>query len=103
MAETLGNGRYEIIRRLATGGMGEVLLAEYKGDAEISPGLLVVKRILSAGPADPPAEGQVKMLREEGRLGARLNHGNLVMEGDAKEMAQRRDMLEVSYLGDAAL
>ena len=32
-----------------------------------------------------------------------LNHGNLVMEGDAKEMAQRRDMLEVSYLGDSAL
>ena len=32
-----------------------------------------------------------------------LNHGKLMMEGDAKEMAQRRDMLEVSYLGDAAL
>jgi len=32
-----------------------------------------------------------------------LNHGQLVMEGDAKEMAERRDLLEVSYLGEAAL
>ena len=32
-----------------------------------------------------------------------LNHGELVMEGDAKELAARRDLLEVSYLGDAAL
>ena len=32
-----------------------------------------------------------------------LNHGQLVMDGDAKELAARRDLLEVSYLGDAAL
>jgi serine/threonine protein kinase len=76
--ETLANGRYVIQRRLATGGMGEVLLAEYAGDDEVSPGLLVVKRILSAAPGLAPNEGQVRMLLEEGRLGLRLLHENLV-------------------------
>ena len=32
-----------------------------------------------------------------------LNHGRLAMEGNAKELAARRDLLEVSYLGEAAL
>ena len=76
--ETLANGRYVVHRRLATGGMGEVLLAEYAGDEEVSPGLLVVKRILSAAPGLAPNEGQVRMLLEEGRLGLRLLHENLV-------------------------
>ncbi len=78
MSETLANGRYGVIRRLATGGMGEVLLADFRGDREISEGLLVVKRILAVAPGQPPAEAQVKMLKEEGRLGLRLMHGNLV-------------------------
>jgi branched-chain amino acid transport system ATP-binding protein len=29
-----------------------------------------------------------------------LNHGELVMEGDAKELLERRDLLEKSYLGE---
>ena len=32
-----------------------------------------------------------------------LNHGRLAIEGNAKELAARRDLLEVSYLGEAAL
>jgi branched-chain amino acid transport system ATP-binding protein len=32
-----------------------------------------------------------------------LNHGECVMRGTATELKERRDLLEVSYLGDAAL
>jgi branched-chain amino acid transport system ATP-binding protein len=32
-----------------------------------------------------------------------LNHGELVLEGRAEELRDRRDLLEVSYLGEAAL
>jgi branched-chain amino acid transport system ATP-binding protein len=32
-----------------------------------------------------------------------LNHGNLVMQGTATDLAANRDLLESSYLGDAAL
>ena len=76
--EVLANGRYVVSRRLAAGGMGEVLLADFVGDNDVTPGLLVVKRILEAAPGVPPAEGQVRMLLEEGRLGLRLQHENLV-------------------------
>jgi serine/threonine-protein kinase len=78
MSETLVGGRYEVLRRLAVGGMGEVLLADFVGDADLSPGLLVVKRTLSPGAGERPAESQLQMLREEGRLGLRLRHENIV-------------------------
>ena len=76
--EVLANGRYVIQRRLAAGGMGEVLLADFVGDQDVTPGLLVVKRVLEAAPGVAPAEGLVRMLLEEGRLGLRLLHDNLV-------------------------
>ncbi len=107
--EVLGGGKYKIVRRLAQGGMGEVLLADFAGDAEIGPGLLVVKRILSAAPGLAPAESQVRMLLEEGRLGTRLSHENLVetfrMEKDGQtpllviELLAGRSMAQV--LGQA--
>jgi branched-chain amino acid transport system ATP-binding protein len=32
-----------------------------------------------------------------------LNHGRLTMSGSARDLAENRDLLEVSYLGEAAL
>jgi branched-chain amino acid transport system ATP-binding protein len=32
-----------------------------------------------------------------------MNHGEIVLQGNGKELAQRRDLLEASYLGDKAL
>ena len=32
-----------------------------------------------------------------------LSHGDLVLEGSAEELRTRRDLLEVSYLGGAAM
>jgi serine/threonine-protein kinase len=78
MSERLVAGRYEVVRRLAVGGMGEVLLAEFVGDDDLSPGLLVVKRTLSGPAGERPADSQLQMLREEGRLGLRLRHENIV-------------------------
>ena len=32
-----------------------------------------------------------------------MNHGEVVVEGDAAVLVERRDLLEASYLGDKAL
>lgn len=77
MSERLAGGRFTVVRRLAQGGMGEVLLADFAGDAalRLSKGLLVVKRVL---PDHPNRAHQAAMLREEGRVSLRLLHENLV-------------------------
>jgi predicted ATPase/predicted Ser/Thr protein kinase len=67
-------GRYELITRLATGGMGEVFLARAKGAAGFEK-LLVVKRVL-------PHLAQNAEFRDlfldEARIAARLNHPGIV-------------------------
>ncbi len=32
-----------------------------------------------------------------------MSHGEVVLSGDARELAHRRDLLEASYLGSATL
>ena len=70
--ETYGN--YQLIKRLAMGGMAQIFLARQHGPEGFEK-LLVVKRILPH-----LAENQefVRMFLDEARIAARLNHPNVV-------------------------
>jgi serine/threonine-protein kinase len=66
-------GRYELLARLATGGMGEIFLARLEG-AEGFEKLFVVKRIL---PHLADDERFREMLIAEARIASRLSHANI--------------------------
>ncbi|XXF75680.1 protein kinase [Myxococcaceae bacterium GXIMD 01537] len=78
-------GKYQLIRKLATGGMAEVFLAKASGPFGFEK-QLVLKRILPHLVEDPQF---VEMFLAEAKLAARLNHANIVqifdfgMENDA--------------------
>ncbi len=67
-------GRYRLLSRLATGGMGEVYLARHDGPAGFAK-TVVVKRILPFLASDL---GFVEMFLNEARLAALLTHPNVV-------------------------
>src|SRR5215831_267530 len=67
-------GKYQLLRKLATGGMAEVFLAKTDGPMGFEK-LLVIKRILPHLAEDPQF---VEMFLGEAKLAARLNHPNLV-------------------------
>ena len=67
-------GKYELLTRLATGGMAEVFLASEHGIAGLER-LVVIKRILPHLAERPDF---VEMFLREGRIIARLNHPNIV-------------------------
>jgi phosphate/phosphite/phosphonate ABC transporter binding protein len=67
-------GRYEILERLAIGGMAEVYLACERGPHGFHR-LVVVKRIL---PHLAHHEQMVRMFLQEARIAARINHPNVV-------------------------
>lgn len=66
-------GRYELLHRLARGGMAEVHLARIRGAGGFSK-LLVVKRMLPHLNEDPEF---VEMFLNEGRIAAQLSHPNI--------------------------
>jgi serine/threonine-protein kinase len=66
-------GRYELLARLATGGMGEIFLARLEGAAGFEK-LFVVKRIL---PHLADDERFREMLISEARIASRLSHANI--------------------------
>jgi serine/threonine protein kinase len=71
-------GKYEILRRLAIGGMAEIHLARARG-LEGFEKLVVLKRIL---PQYADNEEFVAMFLDEARLAAHLHHSNIVQVYD---------------------
>ena len=67
-------GRYQLLYRLAVGGMGEVFLARERGVAGVS--RLVVVKLLLSELADAPE--QVALFIDEARIAAQLAHPNIV-------------------------
>ncbi len=74
-------GKYEILRRLAVGGMAEIYLARSTGQAGFEK-LVVLKRILPNVAEDPTF---VQMFLEEARLAATLRHANIADVYDVGE------------------
>jgi uncharacterized protein (TIGR02265 family) len=66
-------GRYQLIRKIATGGMGQIYLARQQGPVGFEK-LLVVKRIL---PHLSEEEEFIEMFFDEARIAAALNHPNI--------------------------
>ena len=79
----LAYGRYQLLRKIASGGMGEVLLARIAGQQGFEK-LLVIKRIL---PNLAEEEEFCTMFFDEARLSARLNHPNIVQIFDMGEVS----------------
>lgn len=99
-------GKYQLIRKLATGGMAEVFLAKAAGPMGFEK-TLVVKRILPHLVEDPAF---VEMFLGEAKLAAQLNHANLVQifdfgtEGGAYFIAMEHvDGLDLRTLSRRAL
>ena len=67
-------GKYQLLRRLGSGGMGEVFLARQSGPAGFEK-RLVVKRILRRFAED---QGFVELFLNEAKLAAMLSHPNIV-------------------------
>src|SRR5262245_40303843 len=66
-------GRYEIIERIAVGGMAEIYLGRVRGTAGFDK-LVAVKRVL---PHIAEDQGFVEMFLAEARLAAGLRHANI--------------------------
>jgi serine/threonine protein kinase len=74
-------GRYQVLGQLATGGMGEILLARRRGPAGFER-LVVLKRPLAAARAS--RDGAAALV-QEARLLARINHANVCQLHDLEE------------------
>ena len=70
----LFGGRYTLLRRLAVGGMAEIYLARQAAAAGFEK-LVAIKRLRVEHAADPRI---IEMFQGEARIGALLNHPNIV-------------------------
>jgi serine/threonine protein kinase len=89
-------GKYEILRKIATGGMAEIHLARARG-VEGFEKLVVLKRILPQFAHD---EEFVRMFLDEARLAAHLHHSNIVQVYDIGAVDQQY-FLAMEYLNGA--
>ncbi len=76
-------GRYQLLRKLAVGGMGEVWLARQKGPVGFEK-LVVVKRLL---PHLTEEQEFINMFFDEARIAALLNHPNIAQIYDLGEVS----------------
>jgi serine/threonine protein kinase len=67
-------GKYELLARLATGGMAEIFLARRRDATPPDNSVLVIKRVLPHLAEDARF---VSMFRDEARLAARIEHDNV--------------------------
>ncbi len=86
-------GRYQVIRRLGTGGMAEVFLARARG-AEGIDKLLVLKRVLPTFARNPKF---IAMFTAEAQVAVRLNHPNIV-QVYAFEQMRDQFLLAMEYV-----
>lgn len=75
-------GRYELIRRIAVGGMGEIYLARVHGTAGFEK-TVIIKTILSHLARE---DEFVEKFLDEGRIVVNLTHGNIVPVFDMDEV-----------------
>jgi len=74
-------GRYELLRRIAAGGMGEIFLAKMRGTAGFEK-RVIIKTIL---PHLAEEEEFITKFLDEGRIVVQLTHGNIVPVFDMGE------------------
>jgi serine/threonine protein kinase len=110
MAPEMGEafGKYELIEKVATGGMAEVFLAKQTGDLGGFSKKVAIKRMFSYMADSPEA---TNMFLDEGRIAASFNHPNIVQiydlgrEGEnlylAMEYVHGRDLKRVFDRGRA--
>jgi len=75
-------GRYQLLQKLATGGMGQVYLARQQGPVGFEK-LMVVKRVL---PHLAEEDEFIQMFFDEARIAAHLNHPNIAQIYDLGEV-----------------
>src|SRR5215472_17030764 len=91
-------GKYQLLRKLATGGMAEVFLAKTDGPMGFEK-QLVIKRILPHLAEDPQF---IEMFLGEAKLAAQLNHPNLVQLFDFGE-AEGSYFIAMEYIDGPTL
>ncbi|MEO8699159.1 MAG: serine/threonine-protein kinase [Kofleriaceae bacterium] len=91
-------GRYELVARLASGGMGEIFLARLEG-AEGFQKLFAIKRILPQLANEPRFR---KLLIAEARIAARMTHANICQIYELDE-SEGELFIVLEYLEGATL